>query len=1077
MQSDTLMQHKRGDGTVNTTKATFDGFKKELDRLVEVFTRNRSHYLSSEYDEASLRQEFLNPLFRVLGWDVENEAGHIPSQREVEIESRTQIAGRQKRADYLFRTDGCDRFVCEAKKPAEELDAPHAFQAKRYAWNKGVPFAILTDFEEMKLYVVGGRPHPDDEHFGLWKSWSFQQYPAVAHEMWVLLARENVAAGSIDHLIEALPRKPAGKGRARQQWLIKPDRSRALDIDFLNFLDEARRELASDLISQNNRAELLEENRLNEAVQHILDRLLFLRICEDRDIDTGMRLDSIVGAWRQTYNKEISRRPRQRLLGEESPPPYLDEIKAPKDSVWHALIRHFRALDRRPPSHVPFFNGNLFKPHFSEHLTVSDEWLVNFVGDLSDEESPYLFNAIPVEILGTIYERFLGKVVRPKGRGVMIEEKPEVRKAGGVYYTPRYVVDYIVEQTVGKLIGDKTPEQTKRLRFLDPACGSGSFLIRVFERICEHWQLWLTKNPDARKKKLCWVDSTTNDVHLSVGLKREILCQNVFGVDLDAAAVEVTQLSLYLKMLEGENRTTVKRERELFGGEEPLLPPLGDNIKHGNSLIASDFSLIPEDLVRIRAFDWDVQFARIVRAGGFDAVVGNPPYVRQEALRDVKAYLEKTYEAFSGTGDLYTYFMERGLKLCKPGGRYSIVVSSSFLRTSYAEALRATLMRHAAVHRIVDFGGLAVFADAKDTYVCIPTLVRGAQQTKVEVSKVVQNVEAEKVKAEMEKTDFLIGPEQLTREAWALKSTGEVQLVAKLKRIGVPLGEYVHGAFFRGITSGLNAAFLVDEDTRERLIRTDAKSAELIHPVRGGEDVREYFIEPTKSFIIFTRRGVDIDRYPAVKAHLQQFKADLMPRNSPSSRKGRKPGSYRWYEIQDDVMYYPVFEKPKIVFPDICKFPRFCYDDTGIYLTNTAYALGTGDKYLLGILNSRLFWFAISNLSIPFGVRAGEFRYRLIYQYMEKIPIRRLDSANPADKLARKEMTRLVEKRLTLTPNLRAAQSESERATLQNAVAAADQQINELVYRLYGLTTDEIRIVEGLSAEATRNRSAKGGGE
>ena len=176
-------------------------------------------------------------------------------------------------------------------------------------------------------------------------------------------------------------------------------------------------------------------------------------------------------------------------------------------------------------------------------------------------------------------------------------------------------------------------------------------------------------------------------------------------------------------------------------------------------------------------------------------------------------------------------------------------------------------------------------------------------------------------------------------------------------------------------------------------------------------------------------------------------------------------------------MYYPVFEKPKIVFPDICKFPRFCYDDTGIYLTNTAYALGTGDKYLLGILNSRLFWFAISNLSIPFGVRAGEFRYRLIYQYMEKIPIRRLDSANPADKLARKEMTRLVEKRLTLTPNLRAAQSESERATLQNAVAAADQQINELVYRLYGLTTDEIRIVEGLSAEATRNRSAKGGGE
>jgi hypothetical protein len=288
-----------------------------------------------------------------------------------------------------------------------------------------------------------------------------------------------------------------------------------------------------------------------------------------------------------------------------------------------------------------------------------------------------------------------------------------------------------------------------------------------------------------------------------------------------------------------------------------------------------------------------------------------------------------------------------------------------------------------------------------------------------------------------------------------------VQLMAKINKIGISLGEYVNGHFFRGITSGLNEAFIIDSMKRSQLIKADRKSAELIHPVRSGENIREYFIEPTDTFILFTRRGTNINRYPAIKTHLEYFKTNLVPKKSSSDRNGRKPGTYRWFEIQDDVAYYDIFEKPKIVFPDICKFPRFCYDDSGLYLTNTAYALGTGDKYLLGILNSRVFWFAISNISIPFGVRAGEFRYRLIYQYMEKIPIRRLDLKNSTDRARHDKMVELVDKMLALTPKLRAAKADAERKTLQNAVSATDQQINALVYELYGLTKDEIKLVEG----------------
>jgi hypothetical protein len=206
---------------------------------------------------------------------------------------------------------------------------------------------------------------------------------------------------------------------------------------------------------------------------------------------------------------------------------------------------------------------------------------------------------------------------------------------------------------------------------------------------------------------------------------------------------------------------------------------------------------------------------------------------------------------------------------------------------------------------------------------------------------------------------------------------------------------------------------------------------------------------------------VNIEKYPAIKSYLEQFRPDLTPKKSSSDRRGRKPGTYRWYEIQDDVAYFEIFDQPKIVFPDICKHPRFYYDDKGIYLTNTAYALGTGDKYLLGILNSQLFWFAISNISIPFGVRAGEFRYRLIYQYMEKVPVRKLDLKKPAEKAAHDKMVDLVNRRLALTPKLRAATADSEKAVLQNAVTATDQQIDQLVYELYGLTEDEIKLVEG----------------
>jgi hypothetical protein len=784
-----------------------NSFKSELNRLVESFGKRLAELKRPGYAEAQLRDDFLNPFFRALGWDMENRAGLIQREREVEIESATQIGGGRKRADYLFRTDKRERFVCEAKKPAEELHARYAFQAKRYAWNKGVPVALLTDFEELKIYLVGGKPHLDEPQVGEWKSWHFRQYPLIARELWDLLARDKIAAGSIDQAIEALPKKASGTGKARQPWLIKPDRTRALDTDFLEFLDETRRELASDIYKNNDHGGILQGNKLTEACQRVIDRILFLRICEDRDIDTGERLQSIVEKWRKnTGNDETGRRAHQQPLDplHEEPPADFGSsgIRAPKDSLWRYVVRHFRALDRRPPTHVPFFNGNLFKPHFTEGLVIGDEWLAGFIGDLSYDESPYLFNVIDVEILGSVYERFLGKVLRPQGRGITIEEKPEVRKAGGVYYTPRYIVDYIVEQTAGKLLdeiagvsppresgfamksGERTPsprpsppgegesrpdsnpaqetllegspgvraevtlkdfeKKTSALRLLDPACGSGSFLIRAFERVCEHWQKRLTAALPPKEQKaeraawekkhrpLCWVDSETNDVHLTVALKRQILTQNIYGVDLDAAAVEVTQLSLYLKMLEGENRTTLQRQRELLADETDiaLLPPLQDNIKCGNSLIASDFSMMSEDLVRVHAFDWPIQFAPIMKAGGFDAVIGNPPY-GATLDEQSKNYISEKFASYRYKYDSYIYFIEQAICLIKTGGYASFITPELWLKLESAGALRK-LIRDKSELVSVRICGENVFEDAVvNTIVFV--LRRGLKTKQIEI--------------------------------------------------------------------------------------------------------------------------------------------------------------------------------------------------------------------------------------------------------------------------------------------------------------------------------------------------------
>ena len=981
--------------------AGFERFQAELARLVAQFEKNFKLYQSPAYSEASVRQDFLDPLFRALGWDVGNRLGLIPQHREVEIESRTEVAGRQKRADYLFRTDRVDRFVCEAKKPAEKLHAGYAFQSKRYAWNKGLVLAVLSDFEEIKIYLVGAKPHPDETDAGEWKTWHYLEYAKHARAMWDLLSRDAVAAGSIERLVASLPRKPKAKTKAKQQWLFKPDRARAIDADFLDFLDEARRGLASDLIRHNDRADLLEGNRLDEAVQRILDRLLFLRICEDRDIDTGRPLAAILKTWQ----------------GRKDTP------------LWRDVVAHFRALDRRPASHIPYFNGNLFKEHFSEDLAVGDDWLAGFLEETGDDESAYLFNVIPVEILGTIYERFLGKTVRPHGRGVVIEEKPEVRKAGGVYYTPRYIVDYIVEQTLGKLIEGKAPVETLKLRVLDPACGSGSFLIRAYERLCEHWQAALTKDEKLRRKADCWTDPGSGDVHLTSDLKRRILTASIYGVDLDPGAVEVTQLSLYLKMLEGESRATLAHNRELFSPDAPLLPPLQDNIKCGNSLIASDFSLNPDDLLRVRAFDWDEGFRTIIQNGGFDAVIGNPPYVLlcPEMFDEQSIEYLRRYEVAQYKADLFHLFVQKGISLSRKHGLFGMIVPNTWLTLKFTDRLRRYIVENSAVTELVIFDHLVfqdanvytalLFAEKKQPNLNHAVKIRKVTEAKssLEIAEVTTN---DVLQATWGSSDGCIFETRLTGAAGRLVE----RLVANF-----PTLESVARASLG--CQAYNSSKHTKEQIKNRVFHSDHKKGNDYLQELAGNDVGRYEINRSKGQWI--KYGPWLHDYRTM---------DWLegPRILIREISGPKPHSILGTYVEQTYCHYKTILN---VNPS----------------NRTAFSM----KFLLGILNSQLISFLYPFVSNKLVAQAFP---RLSVGDVKRLPIAIVDLEIREKKTLHDKLVALVDKMLVLVPRLRSAKSETERATLQNAVSATDRAIDALVYELYGLTPDEIALVEGSRA-------------
>jgi hypothetical protein len=1019
-------------------------------RLLERIATFRTHldsYTASDYKELRLREEFLNPLFEELGSDVTNRAGYAEAYKDVVHEDALRISGVGLAApDLSFRIGGTRKFFVEAKKPAISIkdDPAPAAQLRRYSWSAKLPLGIVTDFQEFAIYDTRIRPREGDKASASRLFYcTYEQLPEHWDFIAGIFSRDAVLRGSFDKYATTAKGK---RGTAE------------FDDEFLRDMEHWRVVLARNLALRNA---TLTQRDLNFAVQRILDRIIFLRIAEDRGIESYGQLQALTAG------------PR----------------------IYPRFCDLCRKADLRYNSGLFHFENEKGRDEWPDRLTlglqVDDTALKEILGALYYPKSPYAFAVIPADILGHVYEQFLGKVIHltPDHRA-KVEEKPEVRKAGGVYYTPTYIVDYIVAQTLAPLLDGKTPRQAEKLRVLDPACGSGSFLIGAFDYLLDwHLRYYLDHDPAAwaRKKNPPLYETAPNAAgpgrgshnwQLTTAERKRILLNNLHGVDIDAQAVEVTKLSLLLKVLEGEARELRGKQLDFHR----VLPDLGKNIKCGNSLIGSDFYAQPDlpelDLearLKINAFDWSQEFPAIMAAGGFDAVIGNPPYVRQESLKDQKAYFEAKFASYDGTADLFVYFMERGIDLLRENGRYAIIVSSSFLRAAYGEKLRSSLLKRAALERVVDFGGLSVFADAKDTYVCIPVLVKGAKTREVAVSRI-RDLQFDDLSSTAHRSAYLVPLARLHPSGWTLKSEAEAAVFEKITANGFPLGKVVEGRFFRGILSGLTEAFELTATQRDAIVSRGQASAALIKPFVGGQDVRRYHLRDEGRHLIvipcgWTRAQMQrpgaterqawqwfSGEHPSLAEHLAAFEGP--------ARKRQDQGEF-WWELRP-CDYYKHLDAPKIIYPDIAKNPRFFPDRRGTYLSNTAYCLGSSDLYLVGLLNSRLCWFLISHIAIPFGMRAGEYRYRLFYQYMEKVPICVIDPKQKADRIAHDTLVTRVERMLKLHEQLATAQSPNEQDHLRRDIAATDRAIDQLVYQLYGLNPEEIALVESATAPVTQ---------
>lgn len=947
--------------------ARFETAHARVIKLIDDFRAGASVFLQTSYSEAQARKDFIDPLLKALGWDVDHERERNPYEQEVKVERSLSVSGArsQKRADYTFflSPNFHDvRFFVEAKKPSIDLDhsAESHFQVWRYGYSAGTPLAVLTDFEQIRVVDCRARPEPGAALGRTYRHWYYTDFvdPRKFAEFYWLFSREAHNDGSFARRVAELP-KP--RGPARQRGLLAGG-YQSVDDSFLAELEGYRLELARMFKSEDAS---LGSAALTSMVQRTLDRLVFMRFLEDKQIETEVRVSD---------------------FGRHG-------------SVWRDFITASKRMDQ-------IYNGVVFKPDpplDDPTFNPDDAAFAGICEALAAENSPYNFDVIPIHILGSIYERFLGSTINASGPDVTIEDKPAVRKAGGVYYTPEYIVRYIVGETVGRLIEGKKPSAVAKQRFADIACGSGSFLLTVFDVLLRYAAEWYNRpeNAKAAKSAKCVYNEEDGRWRLSLAQRRAMLLNNIHGVDIDRQAVEVAQLSLFLKLLEDEKAVSARQYQFEYSRDpalKKLLPDLNGNIVCGNSLIDWSISdaaaLSAQEELRLNPLDITSAFRKITLSGGFDAIVGNPPY-GAELQPSERAFLSAKFNI--GTTDTAALMLVAADGLVKrSASRIGMILPKPLTYSSTWTGVRERMLP--TLTTIVDAGkvwrkvkleqSICVFAkDAGDDYLSL----------------------------RREGTDF-VGAARTAKRAsrtfgfWLNGvSDAELRLGEKIHALGVGLGT---------LASNTRGAMLQSSTTESGRGKT----------VIGGKHIERFTLRESRLRLTGNAVIPDNGRIVVGNVLAQNIVAHVM----------------------NPVPHIAIIA----TLADADAADKIALDT----INQIRVSKPLSGRYVLGLLNSRLMNWYMYRFVYGMAIRTMHFDATST----DRLPIAPIDQNDPARKAMQTAVERLVDRLLPAT----AAVSTSTGAAwdvASNKLAALTSRLDAAVYALYNLAPDEIAMIEAAS--------------
>ncbi len=962
-------------------------FRPSLTHWADLLGSGRADKLN----EKELLPDFLTDFFvGLLGYTRPADGGR---RYTLSREKRVQVDGKYADA-VLGDFNGLERPVLavEGKGTRDPLDRPFAGrkmsavdQCYRYAINLPCDWILVTSMRQVRLYYKG----TDQLTYERFDVEALADNENLLRLFVFLLGADRVVPVSgRSHLYELLAESDK----------VGRELTKKFYIQYGDMRQDAFARLCQDNPQVPPRVVLAD-------TQKLLDRVLFCAFAEDRGL---LPVDTIQRAYehRDPYH----------------PRPIYDNFRG----LFQAINGGNAALG------IHAYNGGLFAEDASlDHLQVADEVCAYF-RDLGgyDYRPPHQAaletggdRIIDVDILGHIFEQSITDLERLRNEldGLVQPLGPDKhktrRKKEGAFYTPSFVTRYMVEQALGGVLRErfehlrqrhqeaargtartaladpavyalddlKKPERAAlvdfwdawqdvlvAIRVLDLACGSGAFLIQAFDQLYSQYQA-----SNARLTEL-------RGARPLLDLDKRILENNLYGVDLNAEAVEICRLSLWIK--------TAHRGKPLTS--------LDHTIRVGNSVV-------DDPQVHPLAFHWQAAFPEVFQAGGFDVVVGNPPYIRQEWLAAYKSHWEAGFQTYHGVADIFTYFFERSLQVLRDGGRLAFITSGSWVRGNFGGPLRKYLVENATVESMIDFGEFQPFEDAEMIRPTIAVLKKQPAEGQMRIFKWLTTGRPPENLSEVIAAAPTMRTEHLGSEAWELDAEEVLALRRKLSAGWRVLAEYTGGRIFRGIVSGLTDVFVIGPALRNQLVAEHPSSEEILRPFGQGTHLRPWYMEESNEYLVFTRRGIAIDEYPAVLAYLERFQMRLAPKPNdwPAGKawQGRKPGVYKWYEIQDTIDYWREFNGPKIVWPDISKLPRFSMDTFGRYLGNTAFIIPGEDYYLLGLLNSWATWFFLSKTAQPLRLRGDRWQYRLFAQYMEQVPV---PDAREADRRPIAELAR-----------------------------------------------------------------------